>query len=153
MSGELDAYRMSFKTNMECKKAIEQTISDGYHDNTMKDVLVEPVIEKYGLQRVKTVLAITCIEKDWDARISRTNKEWAKTVPVPKGEDGMGGNNNAYLVCEKPHIGLVNIFIDKVRTFEEKQQERKPSVLGKLDDAKAKITPAVSNVKKKEHSL
>ena len=154
MSGELDAYRLSFKTNMECKKSIEQAISDGYHDNTMKDVLVEPIIEKYGLQRVKTVLAITCIEKDWDARISRTNKEWAKTVPVPKGEDGMGGNNNAYLVCEKPHIGLVNIFIDKVRAFEEKQQERKPSVLGKLDEAKNKILPPVpKNNHKKEKSL
>lgn len=154
MSGELDAYRISFKTNMECKKAIEQAISEGYHDNTMKDVLAEPVIEKYGLQRVKTVLAITCIEKDWDARISRTNKEWAKTVPVPKGEDGMGGNNNAYLVCEKPHIGLVNIFIDKVRAFEDKQLEKKPSVLGKLDEAKNKITPPVpKNNHKKEKSL
>ena len=46
---------------------------------------VNDVLEQFGPDRVQYVLANTVRHKEWDGRISRDNKAWASTIPMPEG--------------------------------------------------------------------
>jgi len=153
---ELEIYRLSFKTNIACKKDIEKLILDNYSDNTLKSENVyNQIVEKYGSERVNMVLANTCNHKDWDARISDANKEWAKAIPVPTGKSGYGDDMTVNYICEKPHIGLVDLVVRQARlAYEKEHTKEKTSLLGRVAEAKEKIAPPSSNKsKKKEHSI
>ena len=78
--GELEQYRASYKANIACKEAIEQAIADHYRDNRLGTEAVHQVLEQFGYDRMFYVLAGTVRQKDWDGRISRDNKAWAKTI-------------------------------------------------------------------------
>ncbi len=80
--GELDSYRESAKLNRECAHAISEYISDNYRDNKLDDSGIKDVIDKFGADRVQTVLANTIQQADWDGRYSRDNKAWANTFPA-----------------------------------------------------------------------
>lgn len=113
--GELEEYRASYKANMACKGVIETAIRDNYHDNCLGKDAVKQVTEQFGYDRTLYVLAETVREKDWDGRISRDNKDWAKTVPVSEDNDTWGNNRNLYFVVDTVNPGLTNIFINQAR--------------------------------------
>ena len=92
--GELEQYRASYKANIACKEAIEQAIADHYRDNHLGTEAVHQVLEEFGYDRMFYVLANTVRQKDWDGRISRDNKAWAKTIPVYENPDGFGQDRN-----------------------------------------------------------
>ena len=144
-NSELTAFRESFKANVACKQAIEQILSDCYKDNALDSkTAYELIISQFGEERTKVVLANTCIHKDLDERISTENKSWANSVKLLDCKDSYGNDNSKSYVCEKPHIGLVNLLISKVRkeTTKEKSIICKESVLNKLDENKGKIKPS-----------
>lgn len=113
-SGELDLYRASMRANVACKEAIENTINNGYHNNCLDDNVAEAVVAQFGIARVRYVLANTVQKKDWDARFSPKNKEWANTYSfVPDyfwGEDA-----RRRFIVDKCHPGLTDMFITHVR--------------------------------------
>lgn len=89
-NGELELYRASNKASAACKEAIEKAISEHYCDNVLHREAVAQVAEQFGHERILYVLAITIRQKDWDARFSADNKQWAKTVPVSENPDAWG---------------------------------------------------------------
>lgn len=113
--GELEQYRASYKANVSCKEAIEAAIRDNYHDNCLGKDAAKQVVEQFGFERTFYVLAATVHEKDWDGRISRDNKEWAKTIPVFEDKDAWGSNRNLYFVVDAVNPGLTDIFINEAR--------------------------------------
>ena len=127
--GETDAYWLSDQANFSCKVAIEQAISAHYGDNRLDTAsAVQEVMEKFGPERMNFILANTIQHKDADGRISRDNKAWAKTIPMP--EDKESFRRNAYLVVDQVNPGLVDLFTRQARkTVQEKE---KGSVLQKL---------------------
>lgn len=136
--GELEAYRSSTKANMACKEAIEGAIAAHYRDNCLDAAGARKVVEKFGMERVQHILALTVQEKDWDGRISRDNKAWAKTIPI------LDDRNNCSLVVDRCHPGLANLFLDQVRQIakeREPQKDRKPSVLKKFREVSAEPRP------------
>ena len=112
---ELPLYRASNKANIACKEAIEQTIADHYRDNRLNPGAVKQVVEQFGYERMFYVLANTVRQKDWDGRISRDNKEWARTIPVFENPDAWGQDRNCYFVVDRPHTGLTDLFIKQAR--------------------------------------
>lgn len=50
----------------------------------------QSVVEQYGFDRTMYVLAITVLDKEWDGRISQSNKNWAKMQPIFTDYDEMG---------------------------------------------------------------
>ena len=114
--GELEAYRASRKANIACKEAIEQAIADHYHDNRLESEVVMQVVEQFGYERPLYVLSVTVREKKNDGRISRSNKDWAKHIPVVDEKDAWGGNRNCQLVVDRCNPGLTDIFIDLIRS-------------------------------------
>ncbi len=124
---EADAYGLSYQANVECRRAIEETIRDHYRDNRLDVSCAKAIIDTFGMERVQTVLASTIQAAEWDGRYSDANKKWAKSIPIPD-ESGREYHING---C---HRGLTDLFCTEVRRL-QREMEKKPSVLGKLNDA------------------
>ena len=115
-NGELEQYRASSKANSACKEAIERAVNEHYSHNCLDSkAAVKDVVGKFGFERTLYVLAVTVRRMDWDGRISRKNKEWARTVPVFEDLDGWGNDRNAYFVVNQCHPGLTDMFITQAR--------------------------------------
>ena len=143
---EITAYRLSARADNMCKTAIEAAISDNYSDSKLDPEGARKVVENFGLDRVKKILALTAIVKDYDGRISPENKAWAKTVRPNDVKDKI----DLSLVVDGVNPGLTDIFIRQVKKIDD---ERKPSVLKKLETAKGTIAPASVVPKKKDQVL
>ena len=155
--GELDAYRASYKTNMQCKDAIVDAIYNNYHDNRLdtKTTLAQ-LAPKFGLDRISYLLAVTVQFKDHDGRFSDANKAWAKSVPdTPNGTE-WGNDRNVYLVVDQAHPGLVDLLVTQVRkelAQKKEQPEKKPSILEKIQKTSASSMSAPAPQKQKEEVL
>ena len=147
--GELEKFRASHKANVACKNAIEDAIRENYRDNRLDDAAAKQVMDAFGPERTSYVLAATVQDKDWDARISRRNKEWAKAIPLVENVDAWGNDHNmAYVVSS--HSGLIDLFILDFRKEVAaliQGKQKKPSVLNKLQAAK-KLSAATQSKKK-----
>lgn len=131
--GELEQYRASNRANIACKEAIEAAIREYYDGNSLDSQAAAQVVNAFGLDRTLYVLANTVQQKDWDARFSPGNKEWAKTIPIQKNPDAWGADRNASFVVNS-HSGLTDLFLSTVRREYCRQQEKpaKSSVREKL---------------------
>lgn len=140
--GELEQYRASHKANIACRDAIDTAIADHYWDNRLGNGAVKQVVAQFGYDRTLYVLANTVRQKDWDGRISRENKEWAKTIPVYEDKDSWGGDRRCEFVVDRAHTGLMDLFTTQARceylltqplTKEDIQQEA-ARLLGRLQE-------------------
>lgn len=111
--GEADAYLDSRKLNLECKRAIEETILQNFDGMHLNHNAADSILEEYGSERLSFILACTIQEKSWDGRFSKNNKEWAKTIPVPENIS-RGVNANLDYVVES-HPAVLDGFIDLAR--------------------------------------
>ena len=66
-------------------------------------------------ERVLHVLANTVRHKEWDGRISQSNKAWARTVPVFEDPDAWGNDRNKEFVVDRSHPGIIDLFVDMAR--------------------------------------
>lgn len=151
-NGELNAYRESHRANVDCRDAIEKSIAGHYRDNRLDAACVKEVVDRFAMERTAVVLAATVQDKDWDGRIDIKNKEWAKTIPVPNDRNFYGEKQSREFVCHQAHPGLINIFVNCFRKEQERVAGKKPSVLQKLNEAKADL-PKKSPTKAKEAEL
>lgn len=151
--GEIEAYRDSFKTNMDCREAIEKAIGDNYRDNRLDSKTTSVQLgQKFGMERVSYVLANTIRCKDHDGRISDGNKKWASTVPVAEDRSEWGENRNLRFVVDRTNPGLVDLLVNQVRkelAQEKAVPEKKPSILEKLQKAQ----PVESSVMKPDKAV
>ena len=151
--GELEQYRASNEANMACKKAIEGAIRDHYSGYCLDGkAAVAEVVNTFGQERTMYILANTVRQKDWDGRISPSNKDWAKSIPIQKNLDAWGEDRNSHLVVDS-HPGLTDLFVSAFRKEYCQQQEKgiKPSVRAKLQNQPAKNSPKISaNLKGQE---
>ena len=132
--GEMAQYNASFQASHACKEAIEQAIGRHYSNNRLDaEAAVNDVLERFGPDRVQYVLANTVRHKEWDGRISRDNKAWASTMPLPEG--GPQDRHSEYLVVDRCNPGLTDLFLKQVRQLAGERE--KPSVREKLQKAPA----------------
>ncbi len=114
-NNELEQYRASYKANVACKEAIETAIRDNYRDNCLGKEAAKQVTEQFGYERIFYVLANTVQRKDFDGRISRDNKDWAKTIPVFEDKDYFGDDRRSEFEVDSCNPGLTDIFINQAR--------------------------------------
>ncbi|MFT8889772.1 MAG: DUF3849 domain-containing protein [Ethanoligenens sp.] len=112
---EVEQYRASHKANVACKDAIEMAIRDNYRDNRLGKEGVKQVADQFGYERIFYVLANTVQQKDFDGRISRDNKNWAKTIPVFEDKDYFGDDRRSEFEVDSCNPGLTDIFINQAR--------------------------------------
>ena len=73
------------------------------------------VVEQFGYDRTFYVLSATVRDKESDGRISRSNKEWARTVPVVEDLDDWNQNRSRYFVVDQCNPGLTDLFLKMAR--------------------------------------
>jgi hypothetical protein len=113
--GEIEQYRTSHKANVACKNAIETAIRNNYRDNCLGKEAVKQVTDQFGYERMFYVLANTVQRKDFDGRISRGNKDWAKTIPVFEDKNYFGDDRRSLFEVDSCNPGLTDIFINQAR--------------------------------------
>lgn len=108
---ECAQYNASLSASTACKQAIEEAIGKHYADNCLdSDAAVREVVKEFGYDRTLFVLASSIRRMDTDGRISRNNKEWARTIPIPAEDQGQG-----YYMVTRSHPGLLDIFTNTAR--------------------------------------
>ena len=112
----------------------------------IRSLRVKAVLEKFGSERVQFILANTIQHKDSDGRVSRDNKAWAKTIPMP--EDSGTSRHCAYLVVDEVNLGLTDLFTRQAR--KTLQEPEKGSVLQKLKQEPTTHKPALSKKQEPE---
>lgn len=110
--GEETQHIASHTANIGCKEAIEQAIADHYSDNRLNTAAaVQDVVKRFGYDRMLYVLANTVQDMEQDGRVSRANKDWARTIPVAFES---GRRDTSYLIT-RSHPGLLNLFVSEAR--------------------------------------
>jgi len=131
-NGEIDAYRASYKLNVECGQAIDQAIIDCNYELYRYDLksAARTVIAEFGVDRASWVLAANVNHHNWDGRLSKATKEWAGEFDTPQPD--------VYL---KTHLSVLDGFVDR---FREAARE-KPSLLDTLAKNEQKSKQQFSN--------
>lgn len=122
--GEKDAYFASRKAYEDCKRAIEDSINSHFDGMYLGRECLSEVMEKYGSERVRNVLACTIQHKEWDARFSRSNREWAMKVDTSH----MGKEPYQFMCDSHPAVldGFVSMFRRDVLAQEQKEKTAVP---------------------------
>lgn len=110
--GQLQTWRDSNQANILCKIAIESEIRSSFDGMYLDAGCAERVVEAFGFDRVRYVLAATVQEKDYDDRFSRSNKAWAAQTKVP--------NNSQFIV--ESHPAILDGFISQFRELQQEMQ-------------------------------
>ena len=133
--------------SLACKEATRQAINAHYGDNRLNtEAAVKEVLEQFGPERMQYILANTVLKKEHDGRISRDNKAWAKTIPMP--EDGGDPRHSYVLVVDKVNPGLTDLFVKQARKV--LQAPEKGSVLEKLKQEPPERRPAAPKKREPE---
>ena len=152
---EVDAYLDSRMLNISCKNAVEQAITENYNGKYLDSNGVFAVIEKFGVERVRYVLANTLQQRSNDGRFSRQNISWAEQIKIPENIT-QGKNHNLDYVIES-HSAVLNGFVDmaraefrtrRVEQLLDEVEERMPEV--ELDELAYKINNKYFAIQKTE---
>ena len=118
----LEATRIS----ADCKRGIEQYIRNHFNGMRLDMEYFEDLIEHYGLERMRYVLANTVQLNETDGRYSPQNKEWAKAVVINNEEK----DRRLFNVESHPAIvdGVITAFrkIEKEKFVDIKEGQEMP---------------------------
>lgn len=115
-AGEMEAYHASLDANISCRDVIERAISDYYRDNCLNSKeAVKSVLGQFSDERVEYVLAATIQAKDHDGRISRENKQWAKSIEV-------NAETARHFMIDLVNPGLLDLFSSEFQRQTERPE-------------------------------
>lgn len=128
--GAADDYLDSRKLNIDCKKAIEETIRE--HFDGMRLSLEDSggVLEQFGAERVSYVLANTLQHLSEDGRFSRDNRVWADGIEVTENIHRGRNMNLDYLVNSHPAVldGYIHLVRGEIRMLDVEKKMGIPHV-------------------------
>lgn len=128
--GAADDYLDSRKLNIDCKKAIEETINE--HFDGMRLSLEDSggVLEQFGTERVSYVLANTLRHLSEDGRFSRDNRVWADGIEVTENIHRGMDMNLDYLVNSHPAVldGYIHLVRGEIRMLDVEKKMGIPHV-------------------------
>lgn len=107
---ELDQYRRTSELCRTCARDIDTIISARFDGMHLSKLAILEALAIHGKELVGLVLASTVIDKEWDGRFSRENKEWAHTVRQPD----RGGSIMWPVTC-RTHPAVLDGFINLYR--------------------------------------
>lgn len=106
--GEVPQWRESHAANIECRKAIEEAIANGYKDNKLKSGCAKAIIDQYGFDRTNFILRCTLKLSRNDGRYSDENRAWS--VNMRMSDSNIKGDYKL-----NSHPSLVEGFINQAR--------------------------------------
>ena len=109
--GELDQYRATTKELITCRNDIETIISARFDGMHLERVAIDEALAIHGAELVGLLLSATVLDKEWDGRFSRSNKEWAHTIRQTDRDDSFTGG----LITISTHPAILDGFITMYR--------------------------------------
>lgn len=114
------------KENLACAHDIDAFLSKHYNNNSLdSNAALTELLARYSLERIQVVVAANLYKKDFDGRISKENYNWGNEV-IGKLSDNMRMGINANFLTVHP--GLLNLFANTVREYEEMSLEKEQAV-------------------------
>jgi hypothetical protein len=132
-NSEIDAFHVSRKLNVECGKAIDNAIIASNYEQYRYDLktAARDVLNEFGADRVAWVVASNVNRYDYDGRLSKDNKEWAKGFETPEPD--------IYL---QTHLTVLDGFVSRFREVEKE----KPSLMSALKVSEEKSRKEFGNL-------
>lgn len=115
---ELDKFRESNRESRQCLQDISDAIKSNYDGWRLNGNIASDIINQYGIDMVKYVLATVIKEQEWDGRYSTANRQWLADVPVSKSE------NVRRRLTTSVHPGLLDMFMTQVRKSEHDNETK-----------------------------
>jgi hypothetical protein len=154
-SGEVDCWRASHLETQACARKFNEDFGMAYHERRMPEFL-EQMVEQFGMERCKIVLASTIQLADYDGRYYPKTKEEAAKVVIPgeNREDSQHDSRMRYRVdCHPVMVNsafreLVRMEQEQVQsaeTVEQDQKADKTSLLGRLHDKQRQVAAEKKN--------
>lgn len=113
--GEADACERSFRANIACRDAIEQTLSEGTRNGVLRASGTREILDRFGEERTAFVLANTLQKHSRDSRYSVSNRAWGASVPVPDDRNAFGADRNLYFMIDRCNARLADVFVTQTR--------------------------------------
>lgn len=118
-NGEENLYRQSLRANIECKHEIDQAVNKNFDGYRLNKGFEQDLLDRFGMERVKYVLANTVQEQAWDGRYSPETKEWSNTVTI------MEEKERRHQFELTSHPAVLDGFIARIRAAEKEMQQKK----------------------------
>ena len=149
--GELEQWRSSHKATQACAEQFQKEYERAYGERQVPQFL-QQMVDRYGIERCKIVIASTIQLSPYDGRYSQDMKEIAAKVVIPgKNTEPLHDRRLDYHInC---HPVTVNVAMRDLLVIERQQEKpaqrpkRKESVLGKLKRNQAAIAAGTSAAK------
>ena len=149
--GELEQWRSNHKATQACAEQFQKEYERAYGERQVPQFL-QQMVDRYGIERCKIVIASTIQLSPYDGRYSQDMKEAAAKVVIPgKNTDPLHDRRLDYHInC---HPVTVNVAMRDLLVIERQQEKpaqrpkRKESVLGKLKRNQAAIAAGTSAAK------
>lgn len=147
-NGEMADWRMSFKENCNCAKAIDKALNENYADNRLDtDKALDTILTEYSAERVTHVLAAQVVNHDWDGRYHNDVKAWAKEQTKELSAEFMEDSRDYYL---NAHPILIDGLATKVMQREKEIEKTTPEKTAEADITEPPKTFTKSKDKVKE---
>lgn len=145
-NGEMENWRISHNANRTCSEQFQQEYEHAYSERNVPEFLRE-MVDRYGMERCKLVIASTIQLSSHDGRYSNAMKEAASQITVPgTNSDPVHDRRFEYRVdC---HPVTVNVAMRDLLAMEQKQLQalasappvkKRTSIRAKLEKNKAII--------------
>ncbi len=83
-SGETEEFRESFQENIRCRDFLDNEIKEKFDGMHLPNECAENAVKEFGYDRTMWVIANTVLERDGDGRFHNKNRDWAKSLNIPK---------------------------------------------------------------------
>lgn len=83
-NGEMEECRESFRENIRCRDFLDKEISEKFDGMYLPSECAENAVKEFGYDRTMWVIANTVLERDGDGRFHSKNRDWAKSLNIPK---------------------------------------------------------------------
>ena len=106
-NNELDLWKESKAENIACAKAVENEIKGSFDGSHLDKGCAKNVIQVFGIDRVRLVLAATIQRLSYDGRFSSANRDWARQFDMAYLKEEISN------YCISSHPAILDGFIDQ----------------------------------------
>lgn len=149
--GEIDAWRASRKETEACAEQFDKEFGMAYHERRMPEFLAD-MADKYGMERVKIVLASTIQLADHDGRYYPSTKADAAKVHIPGTNTEDYSKDIRRFYTTNCHPVMINSAFRELQKMERESNQAKESEA--VDhDSKPPKTSVLSKLQEKQKQV
>ena len=149
--GEVDTWRVSRKETEACAEQFDKEFGMAYHERRMPEFLAD-MADKYGMERVKIVLASTIQLADHDGRYYPSTKADAAKVHIPGTNTEDYSKDIRRFYTTNCHPVMINSAFRELQKMERESNKAKESAA--VDhDSKPPRTSVLSKLQEKQKQV